>query len=132
MSRTLEEQPNLEHFKPVPDDSDLAPEQFKGTEGPQGYGVAPDEEPHLLDYWRIVYRRRHLAITAFAVVVVAAAVYTFTATPIYEGRVQLLIESDTPKVVNFAEVLNEGQSRQDYYQTQYRLLQSRSLAKATI
>jgi polysaccharide biosynthesis transport protein len=125
-------EPNLEQFKPAEDDSDLAPEKVAGSDTPLGYGVAPLEEPHLLDYWRIVYRRRHMAVTAFAVVVLATAVYTFTATPIYEGRVQLLIEADTPKVVNFAEVINEAQSRQDYYQTQYRLLQSRSLAKATL
>lgn len=90
------------------------------------------EEPHLLDYARIVAKRRHIALTAFAVIAVLAAVYTFTATPIYEGKVQLLIEADDPNVVNFAQVIDEAQSRQDYYQTQYRLLQSRSVAKKTI
>jgi uncharacterized protein involved in exopolysaccharide biosynthesis len=102
-------EPNLELFQPAADDSDLAPEQITGSDTPLGYGVAPIEEPHLLDYWRIVYRRRHLALTAFVVVVLATAVYTFTTTPIYEGRVQLLIEADTPKVVNFTEVINEAQ-----------------------
>ena len=125
-------EPNLEIFQPASDDSDLALEKVTGSDTPRGYGVAPIGEPHLLDYGRIIYRRRHLALTAFVVVVLATAVYTFTATPIYEGRVQLLIEADTPKVVNFTEVINEAQSRQDYYQTQYRLLQSRSLAKLTI
>ena len=58
--------------------------------------------------------------------------YSFTATPLYEGRAQLLIEADNPNIVNFKEVIDEAQSRQDYYQTQYKLLQSRSLAKKTI
>lgn len=124
--------PILEDFKPAADDSDLAPLPFDGAATPLGYGLAPAEEPHLLDYWRIVYRRRHMALTAFAIVVLATTVYSFTATPIYEGRAQLLIEADNPNVINFQEVINEAQSRQDYYQTQYRLLQSRSLAKATI
>lgn len=122
----------LDDFKPAPDDSDLAPQPIEGAAPAASYGVDSIEKPHLLDYWRIVYRRRHVAIAAFTVIVLATAVYTFTATPIYEGRTQLLIESDTPKVVNFAEVINESQSRQDYYQTQYRLLQSRTLAKTTI
>jgi capsular exopolysaccharide synthesis family protein len=94
-------------------------------------------EPHVRDYFRVIVRRRHVALTAFTVVVLGALVYAFTATPIYEGRVQLLIEADDPNVVDFEQVTG-GQvnantlSRQDYYQTQYRLLKSRSVAKKTI
>jgi polysaccharide biosynthesis transport protein len=92
----------------------------------------PAEDPHLVDYARVLVKRRHVALTAFATVLLGTAVYSFTTTPVYEGRVQLLIEADTPNIVSFAEVINEGQNRQDYYQTQYRLLQSRGLAKKTI
>jgi capsular exopolysaccharide synthesis family protein len=92
----------------------------------------PREEPHLFDYARVVVKRRHVALAVFAAIFLASVVYSFTATPLYEGRVQLLIESDNPNVVNFKEVIDEAQSRQDYYQTQYKLLQSRSLAKQTI
>jgi capsular exopolysaccharide synthesis family protein len=93
--------------------------------------------PHLLDYFRVVVKRRHIGIAAFAVVTLAAVVYAFTATPIYEGRAQLLIESDDPNIVDFKQVTGEqvstnAVSRQDYYQTQYRLLQSRSVVKKTI
>jgi capsular exopolysaccharide synthesis family protein len=90
------------------------------------------EEPHLFDYARVVVRRRHVAIAVFVAIVLISAVYSFTATPLYEGRVQLLIEADNPNVVNFKEVIDEAQSRQDYYQTQYKLLQSRTLAKKTL
>jgi capsular exopolysaccharide synthesis family protein len=94
-------------------------------------------EPHLLDYLRVVVRRRHVALAAFLIVSLAAAVYSFTVTPIYEGRVQLLIEADDPNVIDFQQVTSgemnaNALSRQDYYQTQYRLLQSRSLARKTI
>jgi capsular exopolysaccharide synthesis family protein len=94
-------------------------------------------EPHLLDYARVIVKRRHVALAAFCVVALAAIVYSFTATPIYEGRVQLLIESDDPNVIDFKQVTGDGVnantlSRQDYYQTQYRLLQSRSVAHKTI
>jgi succinoglycan biosynthesis transport protein ExoP len=94
-------------------------------------------EPHLLDYARVIVKRRHAAFAVFCVVALAAIVYSFTATPIYEGRVQLLIESDDPNVIDFKQVTGDGVnantlSRQDYYQTQYRLLQSRSVAHKTI
>jgi len=90
------------------------------------------QEPHLRDYLRVIAKRRHIVVAAFAVVTLAGVLYSFTATPVYEGKVQLLIEADNPNVLNFKEVIDEAQSRQDYYQTQYRLLQSRSLAKKTI
>ena len=101
-------------------------------EGPRSTQRRPREEPHLFDYARVVVKRRHVAIAVFAAIFLATAVYSFTATSLYEGRVQLLIEADNPNVVNFTEVIDETQNRQDYYQTQYKLLQSRSLAKQTI
>src|SRR3954464_9680850 len=91
-----------------------------------------NDDLHLHDYVRVVMKRRHIALTALVVVTLMALVYSFTATPVYEASAQLLIEADNPNVVNFKEVIDEAQSRQDYYQTQYRLLQSRSLAAKTI
>src|SRR5687768_6622552 len=94
-------------------------------------------QPHLSDRLRVIVKRRHVALASFAVVSLAATVYAFTATPIYEGRAQLLIEADDPNVIDFKQVTGEQVngntlSRQDYYQTQYRLLQSRSVAKKAI
>ena len=59
-------------------------------------------------------------------------VYTFTATPIYKARVQLLIEAEKSNVVSFKEVIEQDKATNDYYQTQYRILQSRSLARRTL
>jgi polysaccharide biosynthesis transport protein len=62
----------------------------------------------------------------------ARPAYTFTATPIFEARTQLLLEVDNPNVVSFKEVVEQGQANTDYYQTQYRILQSRSLVRRTL
>ena len=98
--------------------------------------AAPQElataEPHLLDYAKVLYKRRWTAATAFVLVVLTATVYTFTATPIFEARTRLLIEADNPNVVSFKEVIDEDQAKADYYQTQYNILQSRVLARKTI
>lgn len=91
-----------------------------------------ESEVHLMDYVRVLYKRRYLAMAVFLVVFGSVAAHTFTATPIYEARTRLLIESDAPQVVSFQEVINEQQQRADYYQTQYNVLQSRSLARRTI
>ncbi|HEY3383856.1 MAG TPA: polysaccharide biosynthesis tyrosine autokinase [Vicinamibacterales bacterium] len=106
------------------------PDQGRG-----GYGdsnLLPATEVHLLDYVRVLYKRRFAAITAFLVVVVSVVVYTFTQTPIYSAHVQLLIEPENPNVISFKEVIEQDKSSTDYYQTQYKILQSRALAKRTI
>ena len=90
------------------------------------------EAGHLLDYLRVLHKRRWTAATAFLVVLVATMLYMFTATPIYETRTRLLIESDNPNVVSFKEVIDEQGTKADYYQTQYNILQSRALARRTL
>lgn len=105
-----------------------------GYGGPLSYPepVGQSGEPHLLDYVRVLYKRRWIAGTAFTIVMLLVTVYTFTATPIYQASTKLLIESDNPNVVSFKEVINEEQAKADYYQTQYNILQSRSLARRTL
>ena len=67
-----------------------------------GYGEGgAGAEAHLMDYVRKVYRHRWLALTTFAVIVIGAAVSTFSTTPIYEGRVQLQLDPETPNVMSF-------------------------------
>jgi capsular exopolysaccharide synthesis family protein len=90
------------------------------------------ETSHLLDYVRVLYKQRWIAVTSFLIVVIGMALYSFTATPIYEARAKILIEAENPNVVSFKEVIEESQARSDYYQTQYNILQSRSLARKTL
>jgi succinoglycan biosynthesis transport protein ExoP len=93
---------------------------------------AGDTEVHLLKYVKVFYKRRRMAFTAFLLVVGGVTVYTFTTTPMFEARTRLLIEAENQNVVSFKAVLDEDQTRADYYQTQYNLLQSRALALRTI
>ena len=91
-----------------------------------------DVEGHILDYVKVLYKRRWTAITTFLLVVGGVTVYTFTATPIFEARTRLLIEAENQNVVSFKAVLDGDQTRADYYQTQYNILQSRALARRTL
>jgi capsular exopolysaccharide synthesis family protein len=94
---------------------------------------APDEK-HLLDYVRVIYKRRWIAIPAFLIVFVIGSVNALRQTPIFQGRAQLLIEQEAPSVTSLDQMFQstEGWYNDDFYQTQYRILQSRSLAKRTI
>jgi len=95
-------------------------------------GVSGRHDVHLSDYLRMLYKRRWVAGTAFSIVVLLASVYTFTTEPAYDARVQILIEKEDANVVTFKEVFAQNQVTADYYQTQYRILQSRALARRTI
>jgi capsular exopolysaccharide synthesis family protein len=96
------------------------------------YIAPPEDDAHLLDRVKVLYKRRHIAIAVFLLILVGTAVYTFTATPVYEARSELLIEAENPNVVSFKEVIDQEKATNDYYQTQYRILQSRSLARRVL
>jgi capsular exopolysaccharide synthesis family protein len=94
--------------------------------------VLGNTDVHLLDYVKILYKRRRLALTALVIIFLSSAIYTFTQTPIYQAKTEILIEKENSNVVTFKEVLEQNQIADDYYQTQYKILQSRALAKRTI
>ena len=87
-----------------------------------------------MDYVRVFYKRRWVAIPAFLIVFAVGAINSYRTTPIYEARTQILIEKDTPKVGTPRTTMfqqQDGWYNDDFYQTQYRILQSRSLARRT-
>lgn len=103
-----------------------APRTGYGNYGSHGAQAA--EEFQIADYLRILYKRRWLAGTVFIVVFGMVALQTFTAVSVYEARVQVLIENEENNTVSFEDVISQRVAP-DYYQTQYRLLTSRALAK---
>jgi succinoglycan biosynthesis transport protein ExoP len=91
-----------------------------------------DTNGHIVDYLRILHKRRWIAATVFIVTFVAMIADAFTAIPLYDARTRLLIDAENPNVIEFKEVVGENPSRVDYYQTQYNLLRSRSVARRTV
>jgi polysaccharide biosynthesis transport protein len=91
--------------------------------------AAHDDEINLLEYWQILRDRQWVVAGIAAAVFVLALVFTLLATPIYRASSTLQIERDTMKIVD-VEGLTPAESPmdRDFYQTQYELLQSRSLA----
>ncbi len=87
---------------------------------------------HLRDYWHVLLRRRWLM--AFVAVVVAGAgiVRIFVVRPMYQATAEILIDRDVPQVLDFQQQRRVDEAWEDFYQTQYRLLQSRLLARKVI
>ena len=94
--------------------------------------VEVPDDVHVLDYVRVLYRRRWLAITVFLLILIGTTAYTVIATPLFQAKVRLLIEAEEPNVVGFKGVIDEQQAKADYYTTQYNILQSRALARTTL
>ena len=92
------------------------------------------EERHLWDYARVMYKRRRIAIPAFLVVFVTMTISAVRETPYYMASTQVLIEKDAPTVATLDQMFQsqEGWYNDEFYQTQHRILQSRSLARRTI
>jgi capsular exopolysaccharide synthesis family protein len=87
---------------------------------------------HLRDYWHVVLRRRWLALLVLAVIVAAGAARVLLVTPRYRATAQLLIEQKAPDVLDFEKNPRAAEAWDDFYQTQYRLLQSRLLARKAV
>lgn len=92
-----------------------------------------DEEPegdelNLRELWQVIVKRRWTIFIFMLIVVSAVVTATFLMTPIYRASLTLQIDREDIKIVKTGEVAPEESSSQDYYQTQYELLKSRSLA----
>ena len=91
-----------------------------------------EEEIDLRDYLRVILKRRWIIISFFAIVVLTVAVHTFTATPIYKATSRIVIEKENPKLVSIQEVMAVDATGSDYYQTQYKIIESRTVARGVI
>ena len=88
------------------------------------------DELNLRELWQVIVKRRWAIIIFTLIVVTAVVTATYLMTPIYRASLTLQIDREDIKVVKTGEVAPEesGWSGMDYYQTQYELLKSRSLA----
>ena len=91
-----------------------------------------EEQIDLRDYLRVLVKRRWTIISIFALVVLLVAVYTFTAVPIYQASARIVIEKENPNLVSIQEVMAVDATGSDYYQTQYKIIESRAVAREVI
>lgn len=90
------------------------------------------EEVHLADYWRTIVKHRLLVFTCLLVVLTATLIYLFTTIPVYRGTTRILIERANPNILSAQEIFAIDPSGQDFYQTQYKVLESRAIARDVI
>jgi len=86
----------------------------------------------LREYWHVILERRWLILSTLTLVVVLGVLYAFRTTPIYESVARLQIDPETGGVLSLRDAISWGNKDQEYLQTQYRNLQSRSLIESVI
>jgi len=95
------------------------------------YEVAEGQEINLRDYWDRIWRRRSTVLAVALGVFILGAFWTFIQRPVFTAKSQLLIEKE-PNILSFDQVLQIEAMRDDFYQTQYKLLSGRGLADTVI
>ncbi|MGB8953097.1 MAG: polysaccharide biosynthesis tyrosine autokinase [Candidatus Aminicenantales bacterium] len=95
------------------------------------------KEVDLLEYWRIILKRKWVIVSAVAALVALAAIFSFTATPLYKAKASILIEEQGSNILNIQDLLNSSSYynsdfKGTYFNTQLKLLTSRSLAERVV
>jgi capsular exopolysaccharide synthesis family protein len=104
-------------------------------DGATGLAPAPereaaDETPLLRQYLRIALRWRYVILGCVAGCIVLGLIVTLLMTPRYTADSTIEISREADQVTNFQGVQREANAAdQEFYQTQYGLLKSRSLAE---
>jgi succinoglycan biosynthesis transport protein ExoP len=91
-------------------------------------------EVHVLDRLRALLRYRWIAAGVFVVVLAGAGLHTYSETPLYRATARILIELEDERSLAVEGVGTVGTSEysldpEPYFQTQYRILTGRELAR---
>ena len=101
-----------------------------------GIGQLDDGDDHFdfRRYWSMLLRRKWTILLAVAVSMIVALVDTYNTTPIYRSTLLLQIEPQDDRFLEYQGNVSLGEPRWDwqFFQTQIKLLRSRSLARRVI
>src|SRR5688500_1133574 len=87
---------------------------------------------NLRHYWHLILERRWLVLASFFTILVLTAVYLVRATPIYSASVHIQIDRESANPLNPREAVSIDTREQDYLQTQYTNIVSRSLIESVV
>src|SRR6266404_1661812 len=94
--------------------------------------VLHEEKINLRHYWHVILERRWLVVTVFCSLFALCLIYLFNAQRIYQATARMQIDRESDNVLNIKDVFAVDGREQDYLQTQYKNLQSRSLIESVV
>jgi len=99
--------------------------QVEGAVEPYVYG----RQFTLKDLFYVLRKRKWIIIASLVSFAAVAAIASLKATPMYRSTAQVEIEKESLNLLSFQEVVNVDTTNIDYYNTQYTILKSRTLAQ---
>ncbi len=87
------------------------------------------KELNLRDYLVIIDKRKWIIIAILVILSIPQVFFSFIQDPIYRATAVLLIERQQPKVLSVEQVYGGESADKEYYETQYKILCSRTLVK---
>src|SRR5438552_14646645 len=94
--------------------------------------VFQEEKINVRHYWHVVLERRWLVVSAFCSVLALCLIYLFNAQRIFQATARMQIDRESDNVLNIKDVFAVDGREQDYLQTQYKNLQSRTLIESVV
>lgn len=94
--------------------------------------VEADEGPDLRAYWRVLKKRRWTLFSVVAAVFTVALIATLKEKPVYRATALLEIQKENPNLLTVQELFQLESVSDNYLETQYKILQSETLARRVI
>jgi capsular exopolysaccharide synthesis family protein len=101
-------------------------------ESQQAQNSSAEAVVNIRHYWHVILERRWLVLTAFFTVLLLTAIYLVRAPKVYEAVARIQIDRENGNPLNLKDGVSIDTREQDYLQTQYKNLQSRSLIESII
>ena len=97
------------------------------------YDLYIEEGSSLNDYINVIKSRKKVVLACLFISIFIVGIASMTMQKIYKATTTIEIAPEDPKVTGFQEVMEQKKQEQDeFYETQYKLLKSRSLATEVI
>ena len=92
----------------------------------------PLEGPNLREYWRTVQKRRWTVLSILLATFTIAAIATWKQKPVYRAEALLEIQKENANIPTVQELFQLENVSDNYLETQYKVLQSETLARRVI
>jgi len=90
------------------------------------------EVPNLLEYWRVIQKRRATILTTVFIVFAVALFATLRQKPVYKAQALVEIQKENPDIPTLQELFQVENISDTYLETQYRILKSENLSRRVI
>jgi len=101
-----------------------------GRQPGQTYSV--DRDIHILDRLAIIYRYRRVALSVFLLTAIALMIQGYSNVQLFQARAQVLIEDERSTAMPGITNADYYEDPVPYYNTQYRILRGRDLARRVV